>query len=216
MTTVAATGERRVDAGTWTDRLQTIVIDGKSYLQRTQIATFKRKNGQVGATTETINVFDPNTLAPISRRFTQHIASTGKNSIDETTFVGDALTTKSTSSGKTTVTTSRSKTRAFDFYGGVYALLWVALPLRPGFSATFPSYGETDAAKVTTVAYHVVGTETIADGAEGSVKTWRIECNSDIGPLTYWVSDKTPYIIRMVYKDRTTGTTWTLTRIAVS
>jgi hypothetical protein len=211
MATVSKTGERRADAGTWTDRLERVTIGGKSYFKRTQIASFKRKNGAVGATTETVNIFDARTLAPMSRTFKQRVVTTGQTSTRAVRFDPGLTIVTTTASGKTHVTTTRSSRHAFDFYGGVYALIWIALPLRQGFTATFPSYGEEDPATVTPVSYTVSGSETITVGSH-HVNTWRINCNSEIGPLTYWVTAKPPYIIRMEYTDASTGTTWTLTQ----
>src|ERR1700724_530344 len=124
MATVTKTGERRADAGAWKDRLDTISIGGTTYLRRTQVASFKRKNGTVAATTATINVFDRKTLAPISRLFRQHVMSTGQDVVDKITFTRNAVTVASTANGKTVVRKSGSNRPAFDFYGGLYAVGW--------------------------------------------------------------------------------------------
>ena len=175
------------------------------------MATFKKKNGAVGATTETINVFDAQTLAPISREFQQHVVAPSKDVIYKDTFADRLVTLETSENGKTVVKRVRTNASAFDFYGGVYALLWVALPLRKGFSATFPSYGEDDASKVSWVTYKVTGSDVVRAGGQGNVRAWIVECNSAIGPLRYWISENAPYIIRMNYKDKTSGVTWILT-----
>src|SRR5204862_173809 len=51
------------DAGSWTDELSATTIEGRRCWKRSQAATFKRKTGEVAATTSTVNIFDAKTTA---------------------------------------------------------------------------------------------------------------------------------------------------------
>src|SRR5713101_7513705 len=62
MTMIKPDGSVVRNAGNWKDELKEVQVEGKTSLQRTQLATFKKSNGEVGAATRTVNVFDPSTL----------------------------------------------------------------------------------------------------------------------------------------------------------
>jgi hypothetical protein len=209
MKVVGPDGTALEDAGTWTDQLESASVDGRSCWKRTQSATFKRKTGEIAATTRTVNVFDAKTLAPISREFERHMVG-GEDSKLTITLHGNSMKIENTEKGKTE-TREVPTTEAFDFYGGVYALLWVALPLQQDFTATFPSYTEDEHPEaVQQVTYKITGRESMEAGSTGKRDTWIIESDTSIGYLKYWISENPPYIIRMDYKDKT-GAKWTLT-----
>jgi len=197
------------DAGTWTDQLEAVSIDGKQCWKRTQSATFKRKTGEVAATTKTVNVFDVKTMAPVSREFERHIAG-GDDSKSKITFHHNSMMVENTEKGKSEVHEVGTSS-AYDFYGGVYALLWVAIPLKPNFSASFPSYTEDEHPElVQQVTYKITGQDNLETKNARKVDTWLIESDTSIGYLKYWISEKPPYILRMDFKDKT-GAMWTLT-----
>jgi hypothetical protein len=209
MKVVAPEGTVLEDAGTWADQLEAVSIGGRPCWKRTQFATFKRKTGEVAATTRTVNVFDGKTLVPISREFERHMVG-GEDSKLKITFRGNSMKIENTEKGKTEVREVPA-TEAFDFYGGVYALLWVALPLKQDFIATFPSYTEDEHPEIVQqVTYKITGSETMEAGSAGKKNAWIIESDTSIGYLKYWISENPPYIIRMDYKDKT-GAMWTLT-----
>jgi len=197
------------DAGTWTDQLESVSISGRPCWKRTQFATFKRKTGEIAATTRTVNVFDARTLTPISREFERHMAG-GDDSELRIIFHGNSIKIENVEKGKTGVREVPT-TKAFDFYGGVYALLWVTLPLQQDFAATFPSYTEDEHPEIVQqVTYKITGRERMEAGSSGKKDTWIVESDTSIGYLKYWISEGPPYIIRMDYKDKT-GAMWTLT-----
>jgi len=209
MKVVRPEGSVLEDAGTWTDQLEAVSIDGKQCWKRTQSATFKRKTGEVAATTKTVNVFEAKTMAPVSREFDRHIAG-GDDSKLKITFNGTSMKVENSEKGKTEVH-EIATSNAYDFYGGVYALLWVALPLKPDFSATFPSYTEDEHPElVQQVTYKVTGRESLETKNAKKADTWLIESDTSIGYLKYWITEKPPYILRMDFKDKT-GAMWTLT-----
>src|SRR5215813_13651607 len=209
MKVVRPDGNVLEDAGTWTDQLEAVSMDGKTCWKRTQSAAFKRKTGQVAATTKTVNVFEAKTMAPVSREFERHIAG-GDDSKLKITFQRNSMTVESTEKGKSEVH-EFATSNAYDFYGGVYALLWVALPLKLDFSATFPSYTEDEHPElVQQVTYKVTGRESLETKNAKKADTWLIESDTSIGYLKYWISEKPPYILRMDFRDKT-GAMWTLT-----
>jgi hypothetical protein len=74
-------GTTNRDAGLWKDRFEVIDIDGKEYGIRIQDALFKAKNGDIAATTRTINVFERQTMAPVTRWYERHVAGKEDSSV---------------------------------------------------------------------------------------------------------------------------------------
>ena len=211
MKVVRPDGSVLEDAGSWTDELSATTIEGRSCWKRSQAATFKRKTGEVAATTSTVNIFDAKTMAPVLREFERHVAG-GDDSKVRIEFRGRSMKIESTTNSKTEVR-EVATTEAFDFYGGVYALLWAALPLKQDFAATFPSYTEDEKPElVQQVSYKVIGREKIEAGKAGKQETWIVDCDSAIGHLKYWISGTAPYIVRMDFTDKE-NRLWTLTKV---
>src|SRR5258708_15266522 len=119
-------GTTNHDAGVWKDRFEIIDIDGKSYGVRIQDATFKSANGEVAATTRTINIFERRMMAPVTRFYERHLIGKEASSV-HIAFKPNAMSLESSADGKTEKT-ERSVSPAFDFDGGLYALLWSTFP----------------------------------------------------------------------------------------
>lgn len=202
-------GETNHDAGLWKDRFEVIDIDGKSYGVRFQDATFKNKAGNVAATSRTVNVFDRRTMAPVTRYYERH--AVGKDDARvHIAFRAKAMTVTTGTDGRESPK-KFSVAPAFDFDGGLFALLWSAFPLKPGFAASLPSYSEDDhPEKVSWYTFRVVGTERIEAGREGSRDCWVVTGDSGSGPLKYWLSADPPYIVQLQYEQPGTGATWLL------
>ena len=208
MTMIKPDGTIIQDAGSWKDELAIVMVDGEACLQRTQLASFKKTTGEIVATTKNIHVFDQETFAPVSRLYEKRVAGHEDYSL-KIKFGVNAMNVEFLEDGKTDVTWVPT-TAAFDFYGGIYAVLWAALPLREGFSATYPSYAEDEHPEnVSWVTMKVTGSETIDAGTKGKTKAWVVESDTDIGALKYWVSKEPPYIIRMNFR-QPNRTTWLL------
>jgi hypothetical protein len=213
MSVVKADGSVIQDAGNWTDELKVVQIDGKFALQRTQLATFKKRTGEVAATTRTVNVFECKTLAPLLRAFERHLSGGGDSSVS-IKFGAGSIRLERVEDGKAEIS-DLPATTAFDFYGGIYALLWASMPLKEGFSVTYPSYAYAEQEhpeKVSWVIATVTGLENVDAGSKGRVKAWVVESDTDIGKLKYWVGQKPPYIIPMDYRQKD-GTLWMLKMI---
>jgi hypothetical protein len=198
------------DAGLWKDRFEVIDIDGKEYGVRIQDATFKGKNGAIAATTRTINVFERRTMAPVTRWYERHVIGREDSSV-HIAFKQGWVSLKSRTGDKV-----RRKhiavDQAFDFDGGLYALLWSAFPLKVGFAASLPSYAEDEhPEQVTWHTFRVTGRQRIEAGSQGPRDCWIVEGDSGSGPLKYWLSTDTPYIIRLQYEQPTNGAKWLLT-----
>ena len=199
-------GKQNPDAALWTDQLEFVKVDGRECLQRTQVATFK-KNGEMVGKTTTVNIFNPKTLAPVSRSFTRHVEKSGTDESTHIEFHGRELHFEHAGDGKTDTEDVKLETPAFDFYGGLYGLLFSAMPLKIGFSATLPSIDE-DAPTVSQVTLKVTGEDSVDAGPQGKVKTWVVEADSNLGPMKFWLSKDAPYIIRLEYTAKDNGYVW--------
>ncbi len=199
-------GKQNPDAALWTDELEYVQINGRRLLQRTQIATFKQA-GQIVGTTTTVNVFDPKTMAPVSRSFARHVSKTGAEDSTKIQFHDHALLFEHTADGKTTSQEVKLETAAFDFYGGLYGLLLSAFPLRPGFSVTLPSVDE-ETPTVSWLTFKVTGEERADAGPLGTMSVYVVEAESNLGPMKFWLSKKAPYIIRLEYTAKDNGYSW--------
>jgi len=203
-------GSVNSDVGLWRDRFEVIDIDGKEYGVRIQDATFKGKNGTVAATTRTINVFERRTMAPVTRWYERHVNGQEDSSV-HIAFKRGWMALESRNGDKVE-TKNIAVEQAFDFDGGLYALLWSACPLKTGFAASLPSYSEDKHPEK--VAWHTVkvtGRERIEAGRQGPRDCWIVEGDSGSGPLRYWLSADAPYIIRLQYEQPETGAKWLLT-----
>jgi hypothetical protein len=170
-------GKHNPDAALWTDELAYVQVRGRRLLQRTQFATFKQ-NGEIVGTT-TVNVFDPKTMAPVSRSFTRHVSKTGSDDLTKIQFRDHTLFFEHTVDGKTTSQEAKVDNGAFDFYGGLYGLLIAAFPLQPGFSASLPSVDE-DTPTVSWMSFKVTGEDQADAGPKGSVSVYVVEADTNL------------------------------------
>ena len=160
-------------AATWTDELQIVRVDSTECLQRTQRAVFS-KDGTVVGTTETVNVFDRVTLAPRSRRFVKHAAAPGQEEETSVAFAGRSVHWTRTVNGKREDEQAELPEPVFDFYGGLYGLLFAALPLERGLSAQLPALAE-DEPRPTSVEMNVTGEAEVDAGHLGKRHVWIVE-----------------------------------------
>jgi hypothetical protein len=203
-------GTTNSDAGLWKDRFEVIDIDGKQYGLRIQDATFKRNNGDIAATTRTVNVFERRTMAPVTRLYERHVIGKEDSSV-HIAFKRGSMVLESRN-GHKIETKNIAVQPAFDFDGGLFALLWLAFPLKADFAASLPSYGEDEhPEKIAWYMFKVTGTERIQAGRQGPRECWIVEGESGSGPLKYWLSMDPPYIIRLQFEQPATGATWLLT-----
>ncbi len=191
----------------WTDELRIVDIDSTKCLQRTQRAVFSKDGKEVG-TTETVNVFDRNTMAPRSRHFAKHAVTPGQEEETRVEIAGRSVHWTRTAGGKSEDEMADLPEPVFDFYGGLYGLLFAALPLERGLSVEFPSLAE-DGPRPTSVAMTVTGEEEMDAGHLGRRHAWIVESDTALGPMKLWISEEAPYILRLVYTAKDNGLTWT-------
>ena len=210
MSIVAKDGKTIPDMGTWSDELDVVKNEGRESFRRTQIANFVR-DGQPLGNTKTVNVFDPKTLAPISRSFEKHAAQGGDSTV-KIEFRADLVEIVKTENGQTSTQEIPRDTAAYDFYGGLYGIIVTAFPLEKGFSATFPSFGEEDI-RTEPVTFKVTGSEFADAGPRGKIQAWVVEAATTLGPMKFWLSREAPYIIRLEYTAQANGAKWIYTML---
>ena len=179
--------------GIWTDHMQWATVDGRQVLMRLQAITFLN-----GLSSSTINVFDPKTLAPIS---------TEKHNIDGTvfkrTFNGSHVTSVTLKSPSDTATPNAAELSepVYDFNGGLYGILLAALPMKAGFSGSLPAVADFNDV-LSVESFHVLRQESVRAGSHGMVRAWVVESAKPGNyTMTFWITKKPPYIIRLVYDD---------------
>ncbi len=183
-------GGPAVDAGTWSDALETATFEGRPALKRTQVAKYNK-----GIVLTFVNVFDPKTMEP----FTSDYERSDTGDVRHVDFRGAAVTYRHTVSkgAKPEESIAKLDRRVFDFYG-MYGVLVSTLPLREGFESEFPAFDTTKMA-VDWVPVRVIARETIPAGAGKTAETWVVETPTKLyGKMTWWVEKEPPYVIKAV------------------
>ena len=113
-------------------------------------------------------------------------------------FAGKHIQTRLTNApgANEKVTESDLPTPVFDFNGGMYGLLLAAQPLQVGYSAIMPAVGEFSDDYVR-IPFKVIRREAINAGFKGRTNAWVVQVGGD-SPMTFWISDRPPYILRLV------------------
>jgi len=175
--------------GIWSDHLQFREADGRRALLRVQGMTYVN-----GASSSVLNMFDPQTMLPISSQTRGPDGKTIKRTFEN----GRVKSTNIAGPGAAEVNTDfAAEGPVYDFYGGMYGLLLATFPLGPGAEGVFRSVEEFDDA-VTTASFRVVGRERTLAGSRGLIDTWRVEANRTGKPnMTFWLSQAAPYIIKL-------------------
>lgn len=201
---------RHVYMGTWTDEVKSVKRNGSGAMLRTQV--FKVKNGQ---TNTFITVFDPATMRPYSSAF---LTSDGDAVLRQ--FRGDKMVIYDASGANRGIPSQQAvtvKERAYDFNAGMYGIMFAGLPLRAALSGIIPTYGQTDAS-LEHVTYAVRGRESVEAKPGTKVDAWVIDAHyldahRDEGDakMRFWIADKAPYIIKLVYDVPSKHQTWVYT-----
>jgi hypothetical protein len=198
--------------GTWSDEVKRVKRNGGSAMLREQV--FKVKNG---ATNTFITVFDPASMRPYSSSF---LTSDGDAVLRQ--FQGDAVVIVDASGdnrGMPSRQTVNVKERAYDFNAGMYGIMFAGLPLRAGLSGIIPTYGQTDAS-LEHVTYAVRKKETVQAKPGTTVEAWVVDAHyldahrpEGDARMRFWIAEKAPYIIKLVYDVPSTGQTWVYTMV---
>jgi hypothetical protein len=175
----------KLPQGIWSDQVIRGSYMGHPSIRRVQGMTYSN-----GRSATWMNVLDAATLRPLMD-VQRHLDGTViTREFSDTTVVA----TRQRSDG-TRPDTNRSVTKGvvYDYLAGTYGLLFAALPLSTGYSATFLSIdGLTDSIRMAVVK--VVGRESVGAGAGQTAMAWQI---AD-GDLTYYVGEHAPYVLKLV------------------
>ena len=188
---------RELPEGVWSDHMQWTVVNGKRAMLRVQGVSFIS-----GASNVIMNVFAPETLAPISSE-THNIDGT----VFKRTFDGAHVTSVLLANTKDTKAPAVSllPRAVYDFNGGMFGILMASLPLREGLRGTLPAVADHDDT-LTAEPFEVLRQEDVDAGARGKVRAWVVE-SARPGDYTmrFWVTKTAPYIIKLVMTDETHG-----------
>ncbi len=184
-------GGLAIEAGTWSDALETTTFDGRPALKRTQVAKYAK-----GTVLTFVNVFDPKTMEP----FTADYERSDNGDTRHVDFRHETVTfrhvpSKGAKPEESTVKLDRS---VFDFYDGMYGVLISTLPLSDGYEAEIPAFDTTKMA-VDWVPVRVTARETVPAGPGKTAETWVVETpTKQYGKMTWWVTKEAPYVIKAV------------------
>jgi uncharacterized protein DUF3108 len=202
-------GAEPVDAGVWTDRLETTTDHGRPALKRTQVAEYKK-----GIRLTFVSVFDPKTMALLTFDYersdtgeTRHLELHGRT----------ARFRRLPGTGSETAQdyTARLEHEVLDFYDGLYGILLDAFPLQEGYAVTFPAL-DTDRASIDWVRLRVAGRETITGPGGKRFDSWVVRLESRLyDSSTWWLTREAPYVLKaiLVQPDSEGGATITYTMI---
>jgi hypothetical protein len=201
---------RRIDGsvderGLSSDHVRFRYIEGRRYLTRVEGTTaIVGAAGQFPASrfSMTFNIFDPISMVPLRGESRE---SDGSVTIRE--FNGTHIVTRTTpATGAEAVRTEFSiADPAFDFHGGMTGLLLAALPLGAGYAASIPGVGETGD-DLTPI--QVVREEVVAAGHLGRVRAWVVRIGNEPLPTLYWISRRSPYVIKVVVRAAGGSISW--------
>ena len=158
-------------AGTWTDELAAVEINGRHLLKRIQMADYAKRS-DTGEWTR--------------RDFEKaQVKYQRRNAADE---------------AKTETGQFEMKEPIFDYNGGMYGILLAALPLKEGFKAKFPSLSE-DHDEIDWIGVVVGRQELVEAGPGKQVMAWPIDTEGNYANKShsiFWITKEVPYVIKLV------------------
>ena len=202
-------GSAPVEAGTWSDRMETTTYRGRPALKRTQVAEYKK-----GPRLTFVNVFDPGSMASLTFDYvrgdtgeTRHLEIDGKT----VSFRRQPGTGGEPAQDYV----ARVDRRIVDYYDGLYGILLDAFPLREGYEVEFAAF-DTDRACLDWVHLGVSGRETVPAGEGRTAETWVVHVETKLyGTSTWWLTRQAPYVIkaRLVLAEKDGGVVITYSMI---
>jgi hypothetical protein len=178
--------------GTWSDELSEVELAGRHLLKRRQLANYAKYN----IITENINVFDPNTMAPVYTEFKR--SDTGEWVHRD--FEGPVVkySKKASEKGEVKKGELRMEQPVFDYHGGMYGVLLAAFGLKEGAVFTIPTLSE-DRDEFEWTTFTVRKQEMVDAGPGKQVMAWPIEIDEvDHDHSIFWISKEPPYVIKLV------------------
>lgn len=207
--TMTKPGSAPVEAGTWSDRMETTSFAGRPALKRTQIAEYKN-----GIRLTFVNVFDPKTMDSLAFDYvrsdtgeTRHLEVDGKTvHFRRSPGTGDQPAQDYD---------ARVDRKILDYYDGLFGILLDSFPLKEGYEAQFPAF-DSDRAAIDWVHVRVTGREKVPAGEGKQAETWVVHVETKLyGSSTWWLSREKPYVIQasLVLAEKDGGTIVTYTMI---
>lgn len=175
--------------GLWTDHLERRELVGRHLWLRVQGMTYAN-----GLTSSFVNAFETGSMRPLYSE-----VRGPKGNWQRRDFWPDSIIVRRREPLATSDSTARLSIGApvYDFYGGMYGVLLAALPLRAGMTGKLPAIAEfTDT--LATAEYRVLRRERTPAGAFGARDAWVVATEQDGAKMTFWLSDRAPYVIRLV------------------
>jgi hypothetical protein len=183
-------GSAPVEAGVWTDAMESVTYQGRPALKRTQVAEYKK-----GIRLTFVDVFDPKSMA-------LHVFDYARSDNAETRHLdADDRTIRfqrKPGAGDDFAQDYVAKVehRVLDFYDGMYGILVDAFPLREGYEVSFSGF-DTDRAAVDWIHLKVIGRETVPAGKGKTAETWVVQIETKLyGSSTWWLTREAPYVIQ--------------------
>jgi hypothetical protein len=202
-------GSAPVEAGIWTDRMETTTYRGRPALKRTQVAEYKK-----GPRLTFVNVFDPKIMASLTFDYSR--SDTGETrhlEIDDKTV--SFRRQPGTGDENPQDYVAKVERRILDFHDGLYGILLDAFPLREGYEVEFAAF-DTDRAGVDWIHLRVIGRETVPAGEGKTAQTWVVHVETKLyGSSTWWLTREAPYVIKatLVLAEKDGGTKITYSMI---
>jgi hypothetical protein len=210
---------RRLEAGTWTDRLEAATAaDGRAALRRTQREServieelrpgFAAQIGADHLEITRVNVFDAKTLAPLETELATNIHRGSHARFDGPRIAID----KTIGDAPPIHVDERLDAAPFDYFGGMFGLLVAGLPLREGLTAKLaafrPQQGDAHG-HLEWVEARVIGRARVAAGPLGEREAWVVDVPGDErGSFRFWLSKEAPYVLRLEDTASAAGQTW--------
>ena len=209
-------GSAPVEAGTWSDRMETTTYRGRPALRRTQVAEYER-----GPRLTFVNVFDPKAMASLTFDYvradtgeTRHLEIDGEVvSFRRQPGTGGGPPHRGSDGRQDYV--ARVDRKILDYYDGLYGILLDAFPLREGYEVEFAAF-DTDRACLDWVHLGVSGRETVPAGEGRTADTWVVRVETELyGSSTWWLTREAPYVIkaRLVLAEKDGGAVITYSMI---
>lgn len=187
---IEVAGKDPVEAGVWTDRMESVTYAGRGALRRTQVAEYRK-----GTRVTFVTTFEKASMTPLAFDYS-------RSDSGETRHIefGEKTASFRRSPGKGTEPAqdyvAKLDHAVLDFYDGTYGILLAALPLAEGFDAEIPAF-DSDRASVDWVRVTVTGKETVPAGASKTVETWVVQVDTQkYGSSTWWLTRDAPYVIQ--------------------
>jgi len=198
----------------WEDRMDTISWAGRPAMQRVQIEHTRSPAGE--GTKRYINVFDPTNLQPLMTEIRQGDGAYTRWEYGNSSVL-QVQSVPAPGRRHAPGTVYDSIRRSFpihdhfvDYFGGMYAMVVAAQPLKPGLQGSFNALITPDT--IVTIPFRVLGQEDVRGAGGAMVHAYKVDIGTPGGPggglFTAWVIPKPPYILRLTTPQASPAGVW--------